>query len=118
MTEPTPCLLLSSISITMRMDFIPLRGTHTPRWTEIQSLLLNPPSASFFAHLKQLNIRIVTSMDVKRNPIIGFVAGEMEGMMSGLGERGVLRVWMESEVGRGGEDDEEEQEEGEAVDWA
>lgn len=99
-----PCSCLHTISISMRMDFIPLRGTHTNRWVEISNLLLDPLR---FPALNFLHIRVNTRLNMGTdggplgggNKMIGFVKQEMEEMMGAMWERGMVEVEMREDGG-------------------
>ncbi|KAF4578536.1 hypothetical protein EYR36_000343 [Pleurotus pulmonarius] len=99
-----PCSCLHTISISMRMDFIPLRGTHTNRWVEIQNLLLDPLR---FPALNFLHIRVNTRLNMTTdggplgggNKMICFVKQEMEEMMGAMWERGMVEVEMREDGG-------------------
>ncbi|KAL0960420.1 hypothetical protein HGRIS_005463 [Hohenbuehelia grisea] len=86
---------LQEVTVCMRMDFVPLRGTHTNRWVDIEALLLQPR----FQYLRRLHIHIITGINIEEYPVVKFVSGEMEQMMSTLYEKGVLCVEMESDHG-------------------
>lgn len=98
---------IEHLTVFMRMNFVPLRGTHTNRWIEIEELLLQPQ----FHDLDMLHVHIVTNLDMEANSVLRFVVHEMEAMMPVLQSSGKLYVQLESDYDPSEDSDLEDREE-------